>query len=616
MRRTHRAALVGAALALLAGGAVGTAPAAGAGENVPWVVDTAVDELNGPSTNGFTLREAVQESNEESGPSTIQLAPGAHYLLVLGCGVPGEEDDNTEGDLDVLNEPLTIVGNDATIEQGCGGENGERVIESTQDLTATDLTVQGGAGGDGGGIQADGEDPDVSLLRSVVQGNIGQTGGGLYVEGDLVLEDSTIRDNSAGDAAGARVDGLATVTRSSITGNQATSTGGLYASGGGLVMTQSAVTGNESGGGGGGIRASGSPLAIGDSTISSNTTDDVGGGMLAESAVTLTRSTLDGNQAENNGSNVHQLDGMTLTATVLSNGQPATNCNTTGGGTVTSLGFNAEAGSNSCSLSQPSDLLTNVQLRPLFNNGGGLPSNYPLEGSPLVDGLPSANGACNGEDQRTVARPQGDACDIGAVEVAECGEIFADVAAGNSFCWEIGWMDAAEVTTGFPDGFRPSASVTRQAMAAFMYRLVGQPEFAPPPTATFPDVPTTSTFFKEIEWLNAFAITTGFPDGDFRPSGPVTRQAMSAFMYRLAGEPEFEDPSMPSFADVALTSTFFTEIEWMASEGITTGFPSTGGDGVGPSTDTYRPSADVTRQAMSAFMYRLAVLPLIAGLPD
>jgi hypothetical protein len=72
---------------------------------------------------------------------------------------------------------------------------------------------------------------------------------------------------------------------------------------------------------------------------------------------------------------------------------------------------------------------------------------------------------------------------------------------------------------------------------------------------------------------------------------------MSAFMYRLAGSPAFADPPTATFTDVATTSQFFTEIEWMADEGITTGFQP------GP---TYKPGSAVSRAAMSAFMFRLA----------
>jgi hypothetical protein len=73
-------------------------------------------------------------------------------------------------------------------------------------------------------------------------------------------------------------------------------------------------------------------------------------------------------------------------------------------------------------------------------------------------------------------------------------------------------------------------------MSAFMYRLDGEPTFTEPVIPSFSDVPTTSTFYEEIEWMNAEEITTGFPGGVFKPSAPVSRQAMSAFMQRLADD--------------------------------------------------------------------------------
>ena len=87
----------------------------------------------------------------------------------------------------------------------------------------------------------------------------------------------------------------------------------------------------------------------------------------------------------------------------------------------------------------------------------------------------------------------------------------------------------------------------------------------------------------------------------YKPSAAVSRQAMSAFMYRLAGEPMFVPPVTPTFADVPTSNSFYLEVEWMAEEGITTGFPT--------SPPTYQPAAAVSRQAMSAFMRRLAEGP-------
>ena len=51
-------------------------------------------------------------------------------------------------------------------------------------------------------------------------------------------------------------------------------------------------------------------------------------------------------------------------------------------------------------------------------------------------------------------------------------------------------------------------------------------------TARFPDVPNDRRFAVEIGWLVSEGVTTGFEDGTFRPTNPVTRQAMAAFLLR------------------------------------------------------------------------------------
>jgi hypothetical protein len=63
----------------------------------------------------------------------------------------------------------------------------------------------------------------------------------------------------------------------------------------------------------------------------------------------------------------------------------------------------------------------------------------------------------------------------------------------------------------------------------------------------FSDVPDSNPFHDDISWMADAGITTGFPDGTFRPGQPVTRQSMAAFMRRLAGQ----DPDVDPVVDAA-----------------------------------------------------------------
>lgn len=61
----------------------------------------------------------------------------------------------------------------------------------------------------------------------------------------------------------------------------------------------------------------------------------------------------------------------------------------------------------------------------------------------------------------------------------------------------------------------------------------------------FSDVGANHQFHDEISWMADEDISDGYQDGTFRPGSPVTRQAMAAFMQRLAGA----DPSVAPTVD-------------------------------------------------------------------
>jgi len=178
--------------------------------------------------------------------------------------------------------------------------------------------------------------------------------------------------------------------------------------------------------------------------------------------------------------------------------------------------------------------------------------------------------------------------------------VFSDVQPGSVFYDDISWLVDERITLGYPDGtFRRSLPVTREAMAAFLHRMAGGgPSAVPGAPPSFGDVTTGNPFHDDVAWLAQEGITTGWPDGTFRPSLSVERQAMAAFLYRFAGEPEFTAPSVSPFVDVRPGDPFYREICWLAAEGVSTGTAT-------PSGAYFKPSAPVERQAMAAFLHRL-----------
>jgi hypothetical protein len=176
---------------------------------------------------------------------------------------------------------------------------------------------------------------------------------------------------------------------------------------------------------------------------------------------------------------------------------------------------------------------------------------------------------------------------------------FTDVDASNQFYNEISWLAAEGISTGYLDGtFRPVQAVNRDAMAAFLYRLAGNPDYTPPMESPFTDVTPSTQFYKEITWLASRGITTGYWDRSYRPLQPVNRDAMAAFLYRFAVKPAFTAPASSPFGDIGVNTQFYSEMSWLADKGISTGWAE---------DRTYRPVQPVNRDAMAAFMYRFNI---------
>ncbi|MGQ1797940.1 S8 family serine peptidase [Kocuria oceani] len=179
---------------------------------------------------------------------------------------------------------------------------------------------------------------------------------------------------------------------------------------------------------------------------------------------------------------------------------------------------------------------------------------------------------------------------------------FNDVSWGRTFYNEIAWTRAAGISNGWPAGaarvYRPTHNVSREQMAAFLYRVAGKPAYTPPRVSPFADVPTTHVFYKEIAWMRASGVSTGWVSSNgvrtYKPTQAISRDQMAAFLYRLAGKPGFTAPATSPFVDVSPRQGFYKEMAWMRATAISTGWD----DG------TYRPSASVSRDVMAAFLQR------------
>ncbi|MEW1823036.1 S-layer homology domain-containing protein, partial [Arthrobacter sp. NPDC080031] len=88
----------------------------------------------------------------------------------------------------------------------------------------------------------------------------------------------------------------------------------------------------------------------------------------------------------------------------------------------------------------------------------------------------------------------------------------------------------------------------------------------------------------------------------YRPLQSISRDAMAAFLYRMAGSPAYTPPAVSPFTDVSTGQQFYKEMAWMSEKGVSTGWAEAGG------ARSYRPLQSISRDAMAAFLYRMGPL--------
>ena len=409
------------------------------------------------SDGNCSLRAAVMEANalNLNTPVVINI-PAGTYQLTLTNSV-----DEQGGDLDIksnvtlkgagagqtildgnaadrvleIYQGKTVSVEGVTIQNGKVNNSNGGGIYNSGTLTLKDSTVSGNTAigntnnnGHGGGIYND-STGTLTLTNSTVSGNTASVGGGIFNSGTLTLKDSTVSGNTANPGSGGGILnylGTLTLTDSTVSGNTAGYGGGGIYGLGTLTLTNSTVSGNRAEYDGGGIGNAGT-LTLTNSTVSGNRASGGGGVYVYSGTANLSFSTLTGNQATSAGGGIYidsgtgtvQLKGVILAGNTSGGSGPE--CS----GSLTSQGYNLIGNVAGCTLTQQQNPNTDITgteqnpldplLGPLADNGGPTKTHLPRAGSPVLDQVPTEHCTLT-TDQRGVGRPQGAACDIGAVE--------------------------------------------------------------------------------------------------------------------------------------------------------------------------------------------------------
>ncbi len=113
---------------------------------------------------------------------------------------------------------------------------------------------------------------------------------------------------------------------------------------------------------------------------------------------------------------------------------------------------------------------------------------------------------------------------------------FVDVFSSTPHHEHIGWLKENGIAAGWADGtFKPYVSIARCDMAAFLYRLAGSPQYSPTSAERrrFKDVDGGTPHCDEVWWLASTGVSTGWADGTFKPYASIARCDMAAFLHRF-----------------------------------------------------------------------------------
>lgn len=146
-----------------------------------------------------------------------------------------------------------------------------------------------------------------------------------------------------------------------------------------------------------------------------------------------------------------------------------------------------------------------------------------------------------------------------AAPSAPTGVAFDDVPLTHPYNPYIEIIKQRSVTVGCsasPPLYCTNDNVTREQMAAFIIRSLGEFNPPTPPTQRFLDVPPSNIFYNFIDRMAALGITLGCGGGNYCPSGYVTREQMVTFLERAVGRPSPPEPTQQRFTDVPISTSY------------------------------------------------------------
>ena len=152
---------------------------------------------------------------------------------------------------------------------------------------------------------------------------------------------------------------------------------------------------------------------------------------------------------------------------------------------------------------------------------------------------------------------------------------FTDVKATDWYYASVEYANKNSLMKGVTENtFSPNTSVTRAMFVTVLYRMEGEPDAG---ECAFSDVPNGSYYQRAVAWASANKIVNGVSEDSFAPDNNITREQMAAIVYRYASYKNAdlsvgENTNILSYNDFSDISEYaIPAFQYMAGAGIMKG---------------------------------------------
>jgi hypothetical protein len=159
------------------------------------------------------------------------------------------------------------------------------------------------------------------------------------------------------------------------------------------------------------------------------------------------------------------------------------------------------------------------------------------------------------------------------IRIEDRSKSFSDTAADAWYAEAVNFVSARNLFTGTSETeFSPNASMTRAMLVTVLHRLENGPEAA---GEAFSDVNAGQYYAAAVAWASANGIVNGLGDDTFAPGAQITREQLAAMLYRYASAQGLDVSARSdtaAFPDAQDASAWAGDaLSWAVASGILTG---------------------------------------------